>query len=290
MRDRSGTRSREGFALGLVVMMLFAIAVAGASGYLVVNSEFALAVNSREGGEALTVARAGLQRFVGESIGVVGDSVSYAISGGTVTVTTRKLAEQDSVTHLYYIRSEGRVVDARRPGAPATRVVAAYAWHHTRPLAHHGAVMITATTIAVDNLGVADGTDYNSAVDCAGGGTAGIAGAIATTAVTEGATGIVAGSPDSALWAGGYSEMYDSVGLRWDVLQNAAFPFEFDGSPPSFASLPADSFPLVRYQGNLAPGSSWVRGPIPRASPGGPSGVPTPGTLASSATPTGARR
>ena len=69
--------------------------------------------------------------------------------------------------------------------------------------------------------------------------------------------GDVDGNPDSEQWSGGFQQMYDSVGLRWDVLENPSFPFEFDGSPPNFASLPSDSFPLVRYQGNLAPGSSW---------------------------------
>ena len=53
------------------------------------------------------------------------------------------------------------------------------------------------------------------------------------------------------------SDKAASLNLRCDVLQDPSFPFEFDGSPPNFAALPSDSFPLVRYQGNLAPGSSW---------------------------------
>jgi glycine cleavage system regulatory protein len=70
---------RGGFVLVFVVMMLFAISVAGAAGYIVVNTEFAMARSSDEGAEALAVARAGLHRFVAEQLGVVGNGVTMQL-------------------------------------------------------------------------------------------------------------------------------------------------------------------------------------------------------------------
>lgn len=244
--------ARGGFVLGLVVMLLFAIAVAGASGYLVVNTEFSLSTQNRDGREALSVARAGLQRFISEQLGMVGDSVSYAIGDGIATVTTIKLVEEDSLNHLYYIRSEGNVLDLRTPNTPAKRVVGAYAWHRIRPLAHHAAVMIPINEIEIENGGEVVGVDSSTVADCSGGGASTITGAIATNLVDVRASGYADGNPVSETWSGGYSEMYDSVGLRWDILSDPSFPVDIEQSwnAATFAALPADSFPLVRYNGS----------------------------------------
>jgi len=251
-------RAREGgFVLALVVLMLFAISVAGAAGYLVVNTEFSMARYSDQGAEAETVARAALNRFIAEQLGVVGDSVSYAIGNGVALITSRKLFEADSLNHVYYIRSEGTVTDAMTP-TPARRVIGAYAYHRKRPLKHWAAMMVAAVEgYSYGATGDVDGNDQNTAGDCAGGGLPAITGIIARTATGALAGGLLAGSPNGETWAGGYSQIYDSVALRWDILSDPSFPIEFDGAPPNFASLPIDSFPVVRKIGPLAPGSSW---------------------------------
>ena len=249
MKRRGAQTDRGGFVLAFVVFMLFAISVAGAAGYLVVSSEFQLAKYSSQGAEALTVARAGLERFVAEQIGVVGDSVSYALGNGVALVTTRRLFAQDSVTDMYYVRSEGTVDDVFSPSSPATRVVGGYAIHHRRPLAHHAASMISAATISVANGGVVHGVDSSTVGDCPGGGASTITGAISRVTVTESLPTDIQGSPDFEIWAGGYTEMLDSVGLRWDVLSDPDFPVEFENTLPNFGSIPADSFPIVRYTG-----------------------------------------
>ena len=243
------TRDRAGFVLPFVVFMLFAISVTGATGYLIVMSEFNMAKHSSDGAEALIVARAGLERFVAEQIGVVGDSVSYAMGDGIALVTTRKLFAQDSVTDYYYVRSEGTVIDIFAPGTPARRVVGAYAIHHRRPLAHHALLMISANTIAVANGGGIDAADRDSSVDCLGGGASTLTGAIARVSVTEFAPDDIDGNPDSEIWSGGYAEMLDSIGLRWDVLSDPDFPVDFENTWPNFASLPSDSFPIIRHTG-----------------------------------------
>ncbi len=246
--------SRGGFVMFFVLLMLFAISVTGVTGYLIVNSEFSMSNHAREGAEVISIAHGGMQQFLATQHGVVGDSVVYTIGLGVAIVTSRKLMEEDSFNHLYYLRSEGTLNDIRTPGAPvARRVVGAFAWHRLNPLPHRAAVITSAEEIDATDGGEIDGDDHSSSSECSGGGTTDITGSIA-----EGhSSGDVDGDPDDEHRAWVLTDMADSLNLRWDVLQDPGFPFEFDGSPPDFASLPSDSFPLVRYQGNLAPGSSW---------------------------------
>ena len=252
------SRDRGGFVLALVVLMLFAISVAGAAGYLVVNTEFTMARHATESTEALTVARGGLQRFIAEQLGVVGDSVAYAFGNGVALVTSRKLFEEDSLNHVYYIRSEGTVTNALDPGTPARRVVGAYAYHRKRPLKHWGAMVVAADRgYSYGSSGDVDGDDQSTSGDCPGGGLPSITGIIARSATGAQAGGNLDGSPNGETWSGGFSEVYDSVALRWDILTDPDFPVDFDGSPPNFGSLPAGSFPVVRSLGDLNPGSSW---------------------------------
>ena len=266
MTGRRASREEGGFVLALVVMMLFAISVAGAAGYLVVNTEFSMARYSQQGAEAESVARAGLHRFVAEQLGVVGDSVSYAIGNGVALITTRKVAELDSLNHVYYIRSEGTVTDVLNPSTPARRVVGAYAYHRKRPLKHWGALVVAASGGWADAQsgsapGEVDGDDHNTSSDCAGGGAASIPGIIARVSTGTVNGGTLDGSPPGKVWGGGYAAIYDSVALRWDILTDPGLPVDFDttpGSPPNFGALPADSFPVVRVNGSyFNPGSSW---------------------------------
>lgn len=251
-RPTGAARGRGGFVLMIVVLMLFSISVASATGYLIVTSEFGLAKHSSDGAEALTVARAGLERFIAESIGVVDDTVSYALGDGVALVTTRKVFSADSVTDYYHIRSEGTVTDIFAPSSPARRVVAATAIHRRRPLPHHAVAMISANQIAVVGPGDIHGFDHNTSADCAGGGASTITGAIARVSVTESASTDIQGSPQWETWSGGYAAMLDSARVRWDVLSDPDFPIEFDDVWPNFGALPADSFPIVRYNGWLS--------------------------------------
>jgi hypothetical protein len=262
MKTGARTGDEGGFALAMVVLLLFAIAVAGVTGFQVARNEFTLATQNRDSQEALIIARGGLQRFLGETVGVVGDSVSYAIGNGIATVTTRKVVEQDSLNHLYYIRSEGSVADARSPGFPAVRVVAEYAWHRLNPIPLKGALWVSGgtTSLGQGSFGIAasvSGLDQATALDCAGGGTTGTAGVVkgsGSVTVSGGAT--YTGNPPSSTYSG-YQAMYDTTGIRWDILSSPNFPVDFDGAPPNFASLPSDSFPIVRVLGDLTANASW---------------------------------
>jgi hypothetical protein len=248
--------------LALVVLMLFAISVGGVTGYLVVSTEFGMARHAGEGSEALSVARAGLQRFVAEQLGVVGDSVSYAIGDGVALVTARRVAERDSITDLFYVRSEASLFSIFSPATPARRVVGGYAVHHRRPLRRHAALMVSADAAYAQNSGARiSGIDGSDDPTCPGSGNppneGAITGAIARSTADGLSGGVVQGTPSGETWAGGFTQMYDSVALRWDILSDPGFPVDFDGVLPDYGAIPEDSFPVVRVHGYFNPGSAW---------------------------------
>lgn len=249
------TRNDRGFVVALVVFMLFAISMAAATGYALVSSEFTLARYGGDGTEALTVARAGLERYVAEQLGTLTDTASYAFGDGVAVVTARRLAEEDPVTALYYIRSEGTVEDVFSPNTPARRVVGGYAVYRRRPLPRHAAVVIGADVVRAESGGRVDGRNSSAGETCPGGGEPSITGAIARVSVSEANADDVRGSPESRIWPGGWAAIRDSIRIRWDVLSDPSFPLEFDNRLPDFGSLPADSFPVVRYSGWV--NASW---------------------------------
>jgi len=268
MRRAPGAGDRGGFALALVVFMLFAIAVAGATGYQVVSSEFSMAQQNRDGQEALAVARAGLYRFVAEQLGPVGDSVSYAIGDGIASVTAQKVLQVDTLNDLYFIKSVGQVADARTPLLPAERTVGTYAYHRKNPITPKAAYVSTGGQLRIYGNGApyyysywgrVDGADNATPSDCTFGGTVPRYGiATAGSVVTYG--GSYAGTPTGMVNLGSFNAVYDTVGIRWDILSDPSFPLEFDNDWPDFADLDADSFPIVRVKGDFTAWGSTYSG------------------------------
>ena len=169
---------------------------------------------------------------------------------------------KDSLNHLYFIKSEGQVADTRTPLLPATRSVGTYAWHRLNPIALKGAVMLTGGLARVFFGSVIDGRDHASTGDCPGGSTPGKAG-IATAGTIANSGGSLIGGTGFPAGDTGYpnfSAMYDTVGIRWDILKDPSFPVDFQNTMPNFASLPADSFPIIRYNGDLSAWGNWYSG------------------------------
>ena len=105
--------------MALVVLLLFTIAVAGATGYQLVHGEWRMAVQSTEGQTALGLARAGLQRFMAEQVGVFADTVTYSLNGGDAIVVARKVSDVDDYSSVFLVSSEGVYSDpvsAQMPG------------------------------------------------------------------------------------------------------------------------------------------------------------------------------
>ena len=73
-----------GFALAMVVFLLFAVSIAGLTGYQVVSVEATLASGNGDSEVALVAANAGLHRYVGDRIGEPAPD-SFLIGGGGVS-------------------------------------------------------------------------------------------------------------------------------------------------------------------------------------------------------------
>ena len=253
-RDARIRGSDGGFVLALVVLMLFAISMAGGAGYLVVSAEKRMARFSTQGEEAMALARGGLHRFASEQLGVVVDSVVYAFGGGEARVSARRVAAVDAGTDMYFIRSEGIVVDPLVAGSPARRVVGAYAYHRKRPVPLHAAVVLNVEDFEIYSSTDVTGDDIGGS-ECPGGTAPSITGAIAREDIQ--ASGSLGGSPPSELWPGGRAQFLSEIGLRWDVLSDPSFPVDFEDVPPDWSSLPSNSFPVLRVNGNLNATPPW---------------------------------
>ncbi len=256
-RHRPATDSDEGgFALALVVLLLFAVAVAGATGYQVISTEAFQSQQAAETGQALAVAQGGLDWFIGGQRGLVPDSMTYNINGGTALLTTRKVATLSSEEDLYLVRSEGTFTDRRYPRIPARRVVSRYAVYHKVPLNAFAPVVTTSNRVRVNQYANVNGTDHAWSGLCPGAPAAPLAGVAARSNVQETGGGVIVGSPPG-LTLGNFSAVVDSVGLAWDVYSDPTFPVDFDDAWPNFSSLPSDSFPVLRQNGDFAP--NWTR-------------------------------
>ena len=245
-----------GFALAMVVLLLFAIAVAGATGYQVVSTEAFQAQQSAELGQALAVAQGGLEWFIGAQRGFVPDTTTFNINGGTAVITTRKVATLSNEEDLYLVRSEGTFTDRRYPQIPAVRVASQYVAYKKVPFNIIAPVVTTSNRVRVMQYGDVNGMDHAYAGQCPGAPTAPEAGVAARSNVQAVGGGVISGNP-AGLTLGNFANVVDSVGLAWDVYRDPTFPVDFDGTWPNFASIPSDSFPVIRRTGNFSP--NWTR-------------------------------
>jgi len=253
--------SRAGFALAVVVFLLFAIGVASATGYAVVSLEADMSVQGEEATEATTIARAGLQRYFGEHLGIPNDTTTYAIGNGTVYITARMVAPLDTVDgiNLYVVTSRSEVANLSSAQAPATATVQQVARLHEEPIARVGALTGSYSSISLRGSMTLDGRDnsYGQCPDSGGEDLYGIGhrGSV-TLSSFFGGSPAVNGSPSDYFGFTDHAEVYDTAGLRWDILQDPSFPVEYHNVIPDYGTLPPDAFPVVRVSGNLRPTSA----------------------------------
>lgn len=246
-------RTRGGFAVAMVVLLLFAISLAAATGYQLVRLEAELALQARNSTESLAAARAGLERYAAEHLGVPDDSTSYVVGDASVVVRTRLLAALDSVTDLYLLEAEGSASDPRLPGGETRSLVRQYARLHKDPVNVIAAVLLPSASTRVRFLGTVDGRDQASPADCLVGGAQDVAGVANIGGATEEFGGDLDGAPPSLVLAD-FDEVVDTARVRWDVISDPTFPVAIDGGIPDFGSIPVDSFPVVRVTDNLTAG------------------------------------
>jgi len=130
------------------------------------------------------------------------------------------------------------------------------------PIPLKGALWVSGGTVTLGGssgyAAYVSGLDNATTSECPGGGTAGVRGLVKGPDVGYIWTGSTLTGPAPTISSySGYAAYYDTVGVPWNILSDASFPVDFDGSPPNWGSLPADSFPIVRYRGSLAVSSTW---------------------------------
>lgn len=254
--------ARSGFALAVVVFLLLAVAVASATGYTVVSIESAMAVRAEESVEAAQIARAGLERYFGEHLGIPDDTTVYAIGNGTVRVTARRIAPVDTADGVwaYRVRARAEVSNLSSASAPATSTAQQIAWLHEEPVARTAAFTGSYSSISLRGWTEIEGDD-NSGGQCAESGDEDIYGVghrgSVSTAPYSGVSPEIDGDPDSQFDFGTHAAVRDSAAIRWDILQDPAFPVDYHNTIPNFGSLPADEFPIVRVSGDLTATSAW---------------------------------
>ena len=261
--SRSGPESvddpRGGFVLALVVLLLFGIGVAGAAGYQVVLSEALLSIHAKETQTALSIARAGLRSYIGKQIGVHEDTVTYSIEGGDAVVTARLVSEIDDFETLYLLGSEGVYTDPTFTGSPAHRTVYQYAVKREVALDHVAMMtQVTGDLYTRTNAHV-DGNDGAGGLECE-------QTSVDLTALMMGSGswpkegGDPIDGPDPEVIYVGSAAALDAIGFDWNVLTDTDFPVDYEDTWPSCA-LPADSFTVTRWNGNLStPGSVCGQG------------------------------
>ena len=223
-------RGDEGFALSLVVLLLFAIGTIAAAGYQIVRLESVQALHGMETVRAQEVAESGLQWFVGLQGGLIPRADTVRINGGTATITARKVATLSPSEDLYHVSSEGIYSDPRRTHVPASRTVSEYAVLKNLPVQLLAPLITTSRQVRIGSSVVVDGTDHAISGQCPQAPTASWAGVLArgNTVVREG--GIVVGTPPTQA-LGSFKKVVEAAGVPWDVLTDSQFPVDHGWGP-----------------------------------------------------------
>lgn len=247
---RSGTRrDRRGFALAVVVFLLFAIGVAGALGYRAIRIEGAMSLAHQRGSEAFTAAQAGLQRFMSEVRDSVPGERSYSILGAETVVTSRRILDGPFPHHRYLLRSVGTVRDPRSSSTASVRTIQRMAEHERVPVELLGALASPSEDIDLENVDEIDGRDAASGGACPEAGRVDLPGVVGGGSIDIRGGGVRGSRRSVSL--DGAEAVLDSLEARWDVLTHPDFPVEHDGTWPSYSGIPPDSFPTVRWNGDL---------------------------------------
>ena len=237
---------REGFALALVVFLLFAIGLAGTLGYQAVRTEAALSLTNQQGSEAFTAAHAGLQRFMAEAGDTVVEAQIYSVLDAEATVTARQVYGGPFPNRRYLIRSVGTFLDPRFSENAVERTVYMLADHQRVPVALLGALVSPSEDIRIDNLdsNAINGRDIADTGECPEAGT-NVDDIVGGGSIEITRSGGVRGTSYP-----GAQAVMDSSGIDWSVLIDPTFPVEHDDVWPNFQSIPADSFPVIRMTSN----------------------------------------
>ena len=240
----AGAPSQDGFALAVVVFLLFAVGMAGALGYRVVNLEARLALQDQEAARALAVADGSLRRYVGTQMGELEDSVRYEIGGGRALVTFRRVFDRSFPDEVVLVSATGSFTDPRYPGTPAVREIRQFAEFKRSPVNVLGALATAHQAVTIEDFTIS-GRDAAAPGDCRQAGSS-VAGVVAGGRLRI-RRGGVTGSPRFVEMSS-RDALIEAVEANWDFLTGPDAPVDYEGTAawPNFSALPPDSFPVLR--------------------------------------------
>jgi hypothetical protein len=225
----------------MVVFLLFAIGVAAAAGYQIVQTEATLSDYTRDAGRALGIAHAGLRRYMA-TIGVdLSDTTQYAIDDGEVFVSGRKVFNDVFPLETWIITSRGEYGDPSE--GPARRTVRQFATLRLVPMNVRG-VFTNTGSIALAGGSIV-GSDASATGQCPGAPRPSIPPRF---------------QPGGGVTAQG---VLDTLDVPWSALIDPALPVDYSNAWPPLG-LPASEFPVVRFNGNVDVASLGLGGLFPR--------------------------
>lgn len=247
---------QRGFVLSMVIFALAALSIAGTALFLVVQSEGAMADRGADASSAFHLANAGLARYMGESVGLPGDSTTYRMGDGVVTVSAARVMPATPTEDIYLISAQAEIVDRRRAATVSRASVHQFATLRRQPFQVTAAVVIAGSDVTTRNVTL-DGNDQATPLDCPTGGGAAVAGiGMLGEGDTRGSS--ISGDPDVLIHS--YAAMMAAIDLDWSTVTDPSVPFDYEvpAEPwPNFvAAVAPDEYPTIRVDGDLRVRSS----------------------------------
>jgi len=248
----STPRGNGGFALLVVILLLFAVGVAGTAAYQVVFTEHRQSGFSADTERAQVIAEAGVNRFIGEATSGIPANPDYFIDDGEAQVSARKVLDMGPWAEIYRVHSVGRVTDPRLFDAPAIREAARYARFRAPPFDVLAPLVTTAEGVTVGADFTIDGGDLAPS--------AGPLSCRQSRSEWEPEYDLVAGGEVTGAGAGGLvvpsptptpAQVMAALNLpSWAAISDPSYPVDCDG-PPNSCNFPSDAFPVYRVMGNF---------------------------------------
>jgi len=253
-RRQRRTDDQRGSALLIVLVVLVGLTVLGAAGLTLTDNDLRQSENMEASTDAYYAADAGLQRYMGESNDGT-SAESYTIGSVPVTVTPTLMGTLAGGENMYHVRS---VATHTAPGgATSQRAVSSLAIYKPGVPVTVTAALASGTGLTKNGgSGTISGEDLASLSDpdcpqVPGDSVAGITVPTGGYAQSGGST-----VPDSIDYKTSGQDLLNDTGIDWESLHA-----DGGGDPdyvippdswPDFTSLPADDWPTIFVDGNLA--------------------------------------
>jgi hypothetical protein len=254
---RRAASDERGAALVIVLIALVGLTALAAAGMVTTGSDLKIASNMDASTRAFYAADAGLKTFIGSNTDGTSGATYVNDSLTTVTVTPVKLTEIEGGRVLYRITSTATYVQA--PGDTASRSISQVAIFSDGSIAVPASFTSAAGFIKSGDAGVISGQDWATSGNpkCPKSPKPAVAGVKVPPSGYSQSGGIPVPDGDPPIDEGQTGEeMLKSMGLDWDgVVNGGLIGPDYTVPPdswPNFATLPADEWPVIYVEDNIA--------------------------------------